>query len=221
MNSCTFLKSKIHLLFPIVCTLLFIYQANECVQVYLNQKPLSSTFEEKQQLNPMPSICIEPNELNKTKFDLQRLTPQEYKDEGKWRSEHSDIDEAETYNFLSSSFDALVGKIEVDKTTSDKSDAYTMLEIKEGSDGYVLTRCDYYYALKCFCINFSKEVRKHGIQRATIYFNSDLKFLIVAPKNYYSFNRKHSEFVAETGFIHYVTMSYSIRQAINNQVLRH
>ena len=117
------MKSKLYTCFVLLCTCVFLYQAFVSVKDFMNQTPLTKTSLEKQELHPLPAICIEP--LGRLRnASLHNLTVHGYRKEGKWRSASPDFDDEQTYNNLSASFEDLVEEIKIKRDINDGSDAY-------------------------------------------------------------------------------------------------
>ena len=117
----------------------------------------------------MPSICIRPSEISKQKLLHLNLTNDGYRKKGHWRSQFRNLDEEETYNELSTTFEDLIEKIVVRRGIDDVSDANKKVTLRKIEVGILLDRCDYNSALKCFCINFSGHHRIHAIQSIYLY----------------------------------------------------
>ena len=200
--------------FTLVCTIIFTYKTFECIDAYFHQKPMTRSFHEKQDLNPLPSICITPSIISKKKISLHNLTLNGYQKEGKWKSNMSTFDEEKTYNAVSASFEDLVEKITIDKGINDLSDAYETNTLRNIKDGLLLERCDYYYKLKCFCINFAPNLTSHGIQHLKLYLKMDSTVSIVAPRNYFSFDRKLSTLEFAKGFSYQYVLHHSIEKVL-------
>ena len=66
------------------------------------------------------------------------------------------------------------------------SDSYKTVKLSIYDD-FSIARCDYYYNLKCFCINISGKENSQGIQKIKLYLKMSSEVVIVLPHNYYSF----------------------------------
>ena len=121
-----------------------------------------------------------------------------------------DFDDEQTYNNFSVSFKNLIEEINFRGEINDGSDAYAKVTINKFDDGLQLDRCDYYYNLKCFCIQISPKRNTYGIQKITIEMKIDAEFVIVAPHNYYSMERKHTLFQYKVGYVYTYDVQHSI-----------
>ena len=155
---------------------------------------------EKQESYPLPSICISLARISEDKLSSHNLTLTGYRTEGYWKSNLSQLDEEVTYNDISEAFGDLVEKIDIERRTSNVSDAYENITMNNEDDKLILDRCDYYINLKCFCINFAHQKVLYGVQNIYIYFKMDSEMFVVAPQNFYSFKRKHTEIEIKTKY---------------------
>ena len=82
------------------------------------------------------------------------------------------------------------------------------------SRGVVVTRCDYYEYLKCYCLSFPHTDYPHGIQAVTISprNNTDIISFLVAPANFYDFSRKLNKLELQAGFGYEYIVNYEIYQ---------
>ena len=108
------IKTKIKISFILLCIAIFIFEAYQCVKDFLNQKPLTRRSVEKQELYPLPSICIEGVEFQN--LDLHNLTGKGYLKKGRWRSVLPDFDDEQTDNKISKSFNDIVDRIRIAQT---------------------------------------------------------------------------------------------------------
>ena len=108
------IKAKLCLCFGLLCSAIFVYEAFQCVQDFVDQKPLIRRSVEKQELYPLPSICIEGVEFQN--LDLHNLTGKGYLKKGRWRSVLPDFDDEQTYNKISKSVNDIVDRIRIAQT---------------------------------------------------------------------------------------------------------
>ena len=200
MNTNTIFSTKLSTIFIAGCGSLFIYKASECVYSFVTQEPLARSTVERQELHPLPSICISPSKLPGEIFSSRNLTLNEYQKEGKWRSEFSSTEEEAIYNELSASFEDLVEKITLHKGVNEASDSYEQLILHTETEGLILERCDYYYNLKCFCVQFREDIASKVIQRIKLHLKMDSVIAVTPPGNYFALERKQSEIFIASGF---------------------
>ena len=161
----------VRLLFSLICLSIFLYQSYLCLQNYLRQDTVTKVSQERQTNYPFPVICLENlfaiSRLSKEKLDNLNITAADYRKNGIWKSKN--YSEEETYNFLSYDLTDLVEEIKVYKNTDDNSDRYIKQRYKTidfpWNISVTSTRCDYYYSLKCFCIEFSSVEFREGFKK--------------------------------------------------------
>ena len=117
--------------------------------------------------------------------------------------------EEEIYGRLSTKFEDIVDKLVVDVLHKD-NDNYDKITIFQNGSTYSLdprvrsnwtrTRCDYYYSLQCFCINLSSRLETRAIQKLYVYMKKNAHVAVVAPGNYYGYERKRNEMYIEVGY---------------------
>ena len=116
--------------------------------------------------------------------------------------------EEEIYGRLSTKFEDIVDKLVVDVLHKD-NDNYDKITIFQNgswrSREYVpdpgnKSRCDYYYSLQCFCINLSSQLKTRAIQKLYVYMKKNAHVAVVAPGNYYGYERKRNEMYIEVGY---------------------
>ena len=206
--------SKYSTIFIFICVILFTYNASECIYCYLKQEPLTRSTLEKQELHPLPSICISQSATtSEQKLSAKNLTSNEYNKEGKWQSDFSTLDEEGFYDEISASFEDLVEKIVLEKAINGDSDAYEEVTL-DRSDGLILERCDYYDELKCFCINFADKLTSQGIQRIKLFMKMYSRITVAAPGNYFTFDRKQAEINYAHGFEYRYHLQHTISNAL-------
>ena len=115
--------------------------------------------------------------------------------------------EEEIYEMLSTKFENIVDKLEVDvlHKDNDNYDRITIFQRFTNATNSLdldleLTRCDYYYSLQCFCINLSGRLKTRAIQKLYVYMKKNAHVSVVAPGNYYVYERKRNEMYNEVGY---------------------
>ena len=85
-------------------------------------------------------------------------TYKDYTKQVNWKINGSKMNEEIVYEYLSSSFTDLVNNVVLSRISQSTSDNYERVTFKAMEDNrMILSRCDYYDKLKCFCITFSSE----------------------------------------------------------------
>ena len=90
------------------------------------------------------------------------------------------------------------------------------VEVQKTGDisGVLISRCDYYQYLKCFCLSFPPSVFPHGVQGLTFYprNKTHLVSFLVAPANFYDFSRKLNKLELQYGYGYGYIVQYEIYQ---------
>ena len=193
-------RSKLRICWVLICISRFIYQTVKSFDVFIKQKPLTKRTLETQESHPLPSICIRPLFKN-SGYELHNLTKYGYRFEGKWRSNFPDFDEERTYENLSSTFNDLVAAIVIHRELQDGSDAYENIRFDSIDIQKMLTveRRDYYSSLKGFCVRFPPQEVSYGIQTIILHLKLNSTIDVVAPGNFYSYQKKQTSFLYKPG----------------------
>ena len=139
------------------------------------------------------------------------LTARGYRSKGLWQSNRSEMTEEEIYGRLSTKFEDIVDKLVVDVLHKDNDNYDKITIFPNGSTDSLnvdekdrvkpeLTRCDYYYSLQCFCINLSSRPKARAVQKLYVYMKKNAHVAVVAPGNYYGYERKRNEMYIEVGY---------------------
>ena len=137
-----------------------------------------------------------------------------YRSRGHWQSNNSDLTEEQIYDRLSTRFEDIVERLGVDvlHRDNDNYDKITIFEkLDNGSSSHhlELTSCDYYYSLQCFCINLSSSgLKSRAIQKLYVHMKTNAHVAVVAPGNFYGYERKRNEMYIEVGY----TYRYQVLQ---------
>ena len=92
------------------------------------------------------------------------------------------MNEEIVYEYLSSSFTDLVERVVLSRMSQSTSDEYERVTLKKMEDNrMILSRCDYYDKLKCFCITFSSEMVAFGVQGISVYPKNGCYITVTAP----------------------------------------
>ena len=187
------IKSSLYGSLVLICVSIFTFQSLRSIHSFTSMRALTRRTFEKQSGYPLPAICIQPLDIDIDGhyISLHNLTRIGYKEEGIWRSILPEFNDEQTYDNISASFRDLVEKITVQRDIGYDSDSYEMVALSVEED-FTLERCDYYYHLKCYCINITKQLGSPAIQEIRIHPKKKSEITIVGPGNYYSFERKHT-----------------------------
>ena len=202
-NICRLEKLKWVITFALF--LLFMYKACECIKQHMRYETVTKTSEDRQEKYPLPQICVSQAEISATTLQSLALTAKGYRSQGMWKSSKLNLTEEEIYDKLSTKFEDIVEKLVVDVLHKD-NDNYDKITIFErfangtSSHDLELTSCDYYYSLQCFCINLSTQLKTRAIQKLYVFMKKNAHVAVVAPGNYYQYERKRNEMYTEVGY---------------------
>ena len=191
------------------------YKACECITQYLRYETVTKNSEERQERYPLPQICISQAEISEKTLQRLSISARDYRNEGQWLSNKSHLDEEEIYEKLSTKFQDIVGRIVLDvlRTDNDNYDKIIIFQkFQNGTqlENLNLTSCDYYYSLQCFCINLPSQLKSRAIQKLTVQMNKNAHIAVVAPGNFYGYERKRNEMYTETGFSYRYQVSSTV-----------
>ena len=193
--------------------LLFMYKACECIKQHTRFETVTRTSEDSQEKYPLPQICVSQAEISNQVLQSLNITSKGYRSQGIWQSTKNNFTEEEIYERLSTKFEDIIEKLVVDVLHED-NDNYDKITIFEqfpnGSNSIdlELTSCDYYYSLQCFCINLSSQLKTRAIQKLYIFMKKNAHVAVVAPGNYYGYERKRNEMYTELGYSYRYQVSY-------------
>ena len=201
------------------CFLLFMYKACECIKQYMRYETVTKNSEERQENYPLPQVCISQADISEESLQRFGITARDYRHKGLWTDNRSGLSEEQIYDQLSTKFQDIVERIVLDVLHKD-NDNYDQITIFQkfpnGSqfENLSLTSCDYYYSLKCFCINLPSQLKSRAIQKLTVHMNKNAHIAIVAPGNFYGYERKRNEMYTEVGFIYRYQVYHRIAQSL-------
>ena len=106
------------------------YKAAECINQYLRYETVTKNSEERQERYPLPQICISQAEISEKTLGRFGISARDYRNNGQWVSNRSDLDEEEIYEKLSTKFQDIVGRIVLDvlRTDNDNYDKITIFQ---------------------------------------------------------------------------------------------
>ena len=193
---------KVKWMITFFCFLLFMYKACECINQYMQLETVTKNSEERQENYPLPQVCISQAEISEDALEALNMSSYGYRNSGEWSSNVSDMTEEEIYMNLSTKFEDIFEKLVVDVLHKDNDNYEKVTIFDKGSviKDLEFTNCDYYYSLQCFCINLPKNLQAHAIQKLYVYMKKKAHIAIVAPGNYYGYERKRNEMYTEVGF---------------------
>ena len=99
-------------------------------------------------------------------------------------------------------------------TTNVAGDKYNSVRVEVKRPGVLVSRCDYYQYLKCYCLSFPPTDYPHGVQGVTFHprNKTDLISFLVAPANFYDFSRKLNKLELQYGYGYGYIVKYEIYQ---------
>ena len=201
--------------FQIFCSGLFLYYFYTFIVTYLKYDTVTKTSQDKQENHPRPLICLSTKNL----LRVDQLH-EEYHD-GNWLLSMTNVSAEEVYDLVSPRLSDLISSIKLQATLYSLGDEYKYVEIDANNEtdliinGLVLSRCDYYEYLKCYCISLDPRTYPHGVQGVFLYPMIDIRAFVVAPGRFYDFSRKLTTIEIETNFSYEYVIDYSIYNLIN------
>ena len=78
----------------------------------------------------------------------------------------------------------------------------------------LVSRCDYYQYLRCYCLSFPPAHYPHGVQAVTFYPRNKTHLIsfLVSPSNFYDFSRKLNKLELQYGYGYGYIVKYEIYQ---------
>ena len=146
--------------FRLSCLVTFIYQACNSFDDYSQKRTLSDIGFIKQDIFPLPSICISTKKFSHVSFNSTfNVTHDEYK-KGKWKD--GGLSEKELWESLSPKLSELIEKIEVQKKIENDGErnAKVVSSVEKlRSSGVEIERKDYYINPRIFCLTFRNLIK--------------------------------------------------------------
>ena len=195
------LTKLVQVLLTIICSIIFAYYAHQSVMEYLSYKTVSKQNRERQEDQLMPQICVSSPSLAMERLQKLGLTGSKYTEEGIWRSNHqnySTASEDEIKRMVFPNLTDILHNIEVDSRSGKYSDQYIITEyrtdqILNGADVKIV-KLDYYAYFSIFCLSFPSSSFPFGVEKIRISIKRKSEVFVVAPGNFYSFERKRNLF---------------------------
>ena len=182
---------------------------------YLEYDTVTRASQDKQENQPRPLICLSTKNLLRVENEHEQYH------EGDWLLGRSHLTAEEVFELVAPSFSDLIKAIKIQRTLFAIGDEYTYVDIDAenetelGENGLLISRCDYYEYLKCFCIALEREIYPHGVQGFTLIPKTDIRTFVVAPGRFYDFSRKLTTIEIETNFSYEYVIDYNIYNLIN------
>ena len=202
-------------LFQILCWLVFLYNGCRIVSTYLEYDTVTRSSQDKQENQPRPLICLSTKNLLRVENEHSQYHW------GDWLLGQSNLTAEEVFDLVAPSFSDLIKLIEIQKTLFAIGDEYKYVRINAENEtelslnGLLISRCDYYEYLKCYCISLEHKIYPHGVQGFTLIPKIDISTFVVAPGRFYDFSRKLTKIEIETNFSYEYVIDYNIYNLIN------
>ena len=142
------------------------------------------------------------------------LTSEGYRKEGKWKGNVPEHDEKSTVDKVYKSLGDLIESGGFETAVDEYLDQYEFINF--GPNQSIITRCDYYSRLKCYCVRSKPELFKVGVQEILMKFKKNVVISAVAPGNFYSRERKQARIRIEQGYKY----EYFLQHKIIHQLTR-
>ena len=183
-----------------ICSLIFAYYTFQSLKDYLSYNTVSKQNKERQEDQLMPQICFSSPYLAEERLQKLGLTLEEYRKLGIWTSSHTNYSKAsedEIKRMVFPDLTDMVENVRVKSRISKYSDAYKSTyykpaDILNGTD-IGIVELDYYHFFSIYCISFPSSTFPFGIEKVYFSLNQKCKVFVVAPGNFYAFDRKRNE----------------------------
>ena len=154
----------------------------------------------RQEKQLMPQICLSSPSLAEERMRRLGITFKEYTKEGVWTSgltKYSTASEDEIKRMVFPDLTDLLNTVKVDSRIGKYSDIYTRTtykpeDILNGTD-VKFVKLDYYHYLTIFCLSFPPTSFPFGIEKVFFSLKRKCKVFVVAPGNFFSFDRKRNQ----------------------------
>ena len=202
-------------LFQVLCSSLFLYNGFRFLLTFLEYDTITKSSQDRQENHPRPMICLSTKNL------LRVSQKHEQYHDGDWLLSLSNVSAEDVYDLISPRLADLITSIRLQRTLYSLGDEYEYVDIKADnetdltSNGLLISRCDYYEYLKCYCLSLSSRHYPHGVQGFTIFPRIDIKTFVVAPGRFYDFTRKLTTIEIQTNFSYQYVIDYNIYNLIN------
>ena len=203
-------------LFEILCCAIFLYNGCRIVSTYVEYDTVTRSSQDKQENHPRPMICLSTKNLLRVENEHGQYHW------GDWLLGRANQTAEEVYDLVSPTFSDLIKSISIQRTLFAIGEEYEYIDInvteKEtelSANGLLISRCDYYEYLKCYCISLDPRNFTHGVQGFTLSPKIDISTFVVAPGRFYDFSRKLTKIEIENNFSYEYVIDYNIYNLIN------
>ena len=85
------------------------------------------------------------------------------------------------------------------------------------NSGIVITRCDYYEYLKCYCLTMDDQMFPHGVQGVYLHplNETDIITFIIPPGKFFDYSRKLNKLEVQHGAGYEYVIKYDIFKILN------
>ena len=164
----------------------------------------------------MPRVCLSAPDLAESRLDQFGISEDDYEEQGTWTSKmanYSHLTENEILKLIETKLSDVVTKVKTKKRVNPKSDKYVdesfkLDQISGGTDINLLNFGYYDYLGGIICFDFLLISFPYGIERLTFYTKNDLKVFLVAPGNFYTFERKRNVLDTRKDFTYRYQVDY-------------
>ena len=211
--------------FRLSCVCLFIVEVIFMYEEYLEEKTGTLISQASQDQFPKPQFCLATQMLDFKNFSKEgrdvKISYEDYYKTGKWADSSLDFTAVETFDKINPEFSEIISTLIIDfQRKYSKGNGYSSERISSTNStalnqfGIEITRCDYYWYLKCYCLVFEQE---KVIQRVRLISKSEVDYvmMVVQPERIFDYSRKFSEITHKPKF----TYSYNLRYKITDIIL--
>ena len=185
-------------IFTFVCIIIFGYFSYQSLSEYFAYKTVSKQNLDRQEFQLMPRICFSSRALAEKKLRRLGISLKEYT-QGIWTSNFVNYSTASQYEIKQMVFPDLTDilcNVKIKSRINNDSDKYKTTNYKSTE---ILNQTDiqveqlgYYYDFSIFCFGFPKSSFPFGIEKVYFSMKHDCEVDVVAPGNFYTFERKRN-----------------------------
>ena len=186
-------------IFTFVCIIIFGYFSYQSLSEYFAYKTVSKQNLDRQESQLMPRICFSSRALAEKKLRKLGISLDEYTYEGIWTSNlvnYSTTREYEIKQLVFPHLTDILCKVKIKSRINNDSDKYKTTYYKStellNQTDIQVVQLGYYYDFSIFCFGFPKSSFPFGIEKVYFSMKHDCEVHVVAPGNFYTFERKRN-----------------------------
>ena len=144
------------------------------MSTYLEYDTVTRSSQDKQENQPRPLICLSTKNLLRVENEHGQYHW------GDWLLGHSNLTAEKVFDLVAPSISDLIKSIEIQRTLFAIGDEYKYVNIDAENEtelslnGLLISRCDYYLFLKCYCLSLDPNLYPHGVQGFSLFPKGNL-----------------------------------------------